>query len=319
MTPTPDIRIVRRRDLMDAPDYRRLRAHVRAGAWCRVAPGAYARGAEWASLTPRQQHRVRVEEVVARLDAAVVVSHFSAAAVWGIDVLGAWPTLVDLTTPRASGGRSGGAIRRRALGLDGVATVGFGAHEVTTPAQTALDLARCLPFVPAVTAIDRAISTRRLSGALTDRSEILALMDANGPRRGDARARRALAASDALSDNVRETQLRLLVIALGFPLPRLQERRVLRSGRLVFGDLYFPEEDHWLELDGRGKYRSPEFGPDRDAAEIAIDEKNRENEIRREVRGFSRLEPADLDHPRRVYDILTADGLRATRPRPPHS
>ena len=103
------------------------------------------------------------------------------------------------------------------------------------------------------------------------------------------------------------------------PLPRLQERRVLRSGRLVFGDLYFPEEDHWLELDGRGKYRSPEFGPDRDAAEIAIDEKNRENEIRREVRGFSRLEPADLDHPRRVYDILTADGLRATRPRPPHS
>ena len=52
------------------------------------------------------------------------------------------------------------------------------------------------------------------------------------------------------------------------------------------------------------------------AAAIVIDEKNRENEIRREVRGFSRLEATDADHPRRVYDILTRDGLRSRLPRP---
>ena len=97
---------------------------------------------------------------------------------------------------------------------------------------------------------------------------------------------------------------------------RLQERRVLRSGRLVFGDFYFPNHDHWAELDGRGKYRSPDFGADRDPAEIVIDEKNRENEIRREVRGFSRWEPFDADHPRRLYDILTTDGLPSSLPRP---
>ena len=47
-----------------------------------------------------------------------------------------------VTTERASGGRSGGAIRRVATGLDGVDRVPYGRHEVTTAAQTALDAAR---------------------------------------------------------------------------------------------------------------------------------------------------------------------------------
>ncbi|WP_295577492.1 hypothetical protein [uncultured Microbacterium sp.] len=128
--------------------------------------------------------------------------------------------------------------------------------------------------------------------------------------------RGAVAASASLAANARETQMRLLVIALGFPHPRLQERRRLRSGRLVFGDLYFPEADHWLEIDGRGKYLSPEFSAGRTPAAIVIEEKTRENEIRREVRGFSRLEATDADHPQRVYDVLTADGLRSSKPRP---
>lgn len=317
MKSTSEVRVSRRRDLLDPPDYRRLRRQVDAGLWCRIAPGVYAHTADWSALRPIEQHRLRVEEVMRRLDAPAVVSHFAAAAHWGIDVLGAWPTLVEVTIPRASGGRSGGAVRRRALGLDGVERVPLGIHEVTTPAQTALDLARELPFVRAVTAIDQALWTGRQGGPLTTRAEIAALLDAGDAHRHDGRVRRALEASEPLSANVRETQTRLLVVALGFPRPRLQERRRLASGRLVFGDLYFADEDHWVEIDGRGKYLSPEFGAGRDAAAIVIDEKNRENEIRREVRGFSRLEATDADHPRRVYDILTADGLRSTKPRPP--
>lgn len=110
--------------------------------------------------------------------------------------------------------------------------------------------------------------------------------------------------------------MRLLVVALGFPIPRRQERRTLPSGRCVFGDLSFPDADHWLEIDGRGKYTSPEYTGGRTPAAVVIDEKNRENEIRREVRGFSRLEATDADHPQRVYDVLTADGLRSSKPRP---
>lgn len=315
MMPVPEIPIVRRRELTAHPDYRRVRRHLRERTWTRIAPGVFVSSAEWRALTGIGRHRLRVEEVLARLEAPAVVSHFAAAAVWGIDLLGAWPDAVDVTIPRATGGRSGGAIRRRALGLERVERVPFGAHEVTTPAQTALDLARILPFTRAVSAIDQTLWSGRRGGALATKDDILALLGTESVR-GDARARRALAASASLAANARETQMRLLVIALGFPDPRLQERRRLRSGRVVFGDLYFPEADHWLEIDGRGKYLSAEFVAGRTPAAIVIDEKNRENEIRREVRGFSRLEATDADHPQRVYDVLTADGLRSRKPRP---
>lgn len=312
--PMREIQVARRRDDTLPTDSRRLRRAVTAGRWVRVAPGAYVPAREWAAMTPLQQHRLRVKEVADRAKERQVHSHFAAAADHGIEILGGWPTAVDVTIDRATGGRSGGAVRRRALGLDGVEIVQRNGHLVTSAAQTALDLARCLPFVEAVAVVDQAIWARRPGGALTTLDEMRRLLESSS-RRGAASALRAMAASRTLADNVRETESRLLIERLGFPTPRLQERRVLPSGRVVFGDFFFPEADHWGELDGRGKYLSPEFGRKRPVAEIVIDEKNRENEIRRTVRGFSRWEPADIT-PRRLYDILTADGLRSTRPRP---
>lgn len=192
----------------------------------------------------------------------------------------------------------------------------WGRHRVTTPAQTALDLARVLPFVEGVAVVDQAIQSGRPGGALTTRAEIEGLWALDAAHRGNPRASRAISFANPLAANVRESQSRVVLARLGFPTPRLQERRVLRSGRLVYGDFFFPAYDHWAELDGRGKYRSPDFGADRDPAAIAIDEKNRENEIRREVRGFSRWEPFDADNPRLLYDILTSDGLPSCLPRP---
>jgi hypothetical protein len=245
-----------------------------------------------------------------------IVSHFAAAAIWRIDVLGAWPASVDITCAPARGGRSSGAIRRHPRALDHLQLAEFGGHLVTTPAQTALDLARVVPYVNGVAIVDQAIRAERTGGALTTIPEMLALPDARLPHRGDARAMRAISFADPHAANVRESQSRVVIAHLGFPRPQLQERRVLRSGRLVFGDFYWLDHDHWGELDGEGKYRTPEFGAHRDAAEIAIDEKNRENEIRREVRGFARWEPSDADNPRQLYDILTSSGLPSALPRP---
>lgn len=314
--PVPDVEVARRRELLAPGDNRRLSRHVRAGEWVRIAPGSYVVREDWAALTPIERHRLRVDEVVLRLPTPTVVSHLAAAALWGIDVLGIWPTTVDVTIERATGGRSGGAVRRHALGLEGVERIPFGRHEVTTAAQTTLDLARALPYVRAVTAVDQALWSQRRGGPLCTKGDLLGALEKSDPRRGDVRARRAIEAGADLAANVRETQARVVAIGLGFGTPRLQERRVLRSGRLVFGDLYFPEHDHWVEIDGRGKYLSPQFGRGRDPAEIVLDEKDRENEIRREVRGFSRLGATDADHPGRMYDILTRDGLPSSKARP---
>ncbi|QAY61664.1 hypothetical protein ET475_02265 [Microbacterium protaetiae] len=192
----------------------------------------------------------------------------------------------------------------------------WGDHEITTPAQTALDLARVLPFVRAVSAVDQAIWSERPGGPLTTLADIRKLLESSAPSRGDARARRVLDFANPLAANVRESQSRVVVVQLGFPMPLIQVRRTLRSGRLAIADLFFEREDHWCEIDGRGKYLSPEFGADRSSAEIVIDEKNRENEIRREVRGFSRWEALEADNPRRIWDILTGDGMPCSRPRP---
>ncbi|NNH05408.1 hypothetical protein HLA99_16310 [Microbacterium ulmi] len=192
----------------------------------------------------------------------------------------------------------------------------FGIHAITTPAQTALDLARAEPFVRGVSVVDQAIWSGRDGGALADLGVIAELWESQRGRRGEARALRAISFASPLAANVRESQSRVLVAQLGFPRPRLQERRVLASGRVVFADLYFPEHDHWCEIDGRAKYLDPAFLDGRTAEQAVIDEKNRENEIRREVRAFSRWEAKDADVPRAIYDILTGSGLPSVLPRP---
>lgn len=313
---TIPITVMRRRGMVDPPDDRRLRAAVRAGAWIRITLGVYARGDEWRRLRPNEQHRVRVLETMHRLRSPVLISHRAAAAIWNIDTLGPWPALVETTIERAGGGRSSGRVRRYARGLDGIQAVPIGAHQITTPGQTALDLARSLPFTHGVAAVDQAIAANRPGGALTTTDEIRFLQFTQPSPRGDARAARVLDFAVTGAANVRESQMRVLVHALGFPDARVQERRVLPSGRVAYGDLYFPSHDHWLEIDGNGKYLSPEYTGGRDPAQIVIDEKARENEIRRIVHAFSRLDATDADRPRRVYDILTGDGLPSRLPRP---
>lgn len=316
LAPTPHVRVTRRADHGAPIDDRKLRRAIADGRTVRIGPGSFAPADEWARLSPIEKHRVRVQETARRMRSTVVVSHFSAAAVWGIDVLGGWPDLVDISRPASGGGRSSGGIRRHAVGIDTLQVVPWGRHAVTSPAQTALDLARIVPFVNAVAVIDQAIWSGRRSGPLTTIEEILHVHEGEPPHRGDVRAMRAVGFADPLAANVRESQSRVVIAQLGFPRPRLQERRILRSGRLVYGDFFWPGLEHWGELDGKGKYRSPEFGDRRPEWQIVLDEKNRENEIRREVRGFSRWEPADADVPSRLYDILTGDGLPSALPRP---
>ncbi|MFT4212138.1 MAG: hypothetical protein QM626_09720 [Microbacterium sp.] len=308
--------LVRRSERADPIDGRRLKRAVDSGEWVRVVPGVFASSREWRRLLPLERHRVRVIETMRRLPAPATFVLHAAAAIWRMDVLGRWPAQVDVAVRSSGGARSSGTVRRHAVDPRGLALLPVGRHFVTTPAQTAVDLALTLPHVVAVTAIDQSLWDRRRGGALTTRDELRRVQAANSHRRGHARAGRAIAAAEDGAANVRETEARLELIRLGFPRPRLQERRILRTGRLVYGDMYFPEADHWLEVDGDGKYVSPEYTGGRSPEEIVIDEKNRENEIRREVRGFSRLGPKDAGRPRLLYDILTFDGLRSILPRP---
>jgi len=311
----PDIPIIRRRD-SEAGDQALARA-VRDGMLVRVVPGSSVPVAAWAGLPPMDRHLVRVIEAVDRSLGRIVVSHHAAAAVWGIDVLGGWPVRIDTTVPRRSGGRGSGVFARHTLTASDVETVPWRGHELTTPAQTALDLARTIGFTRAVSAVDQVRWGARTGGPLATDAAIERLRAHAQARRGDPRARRVLAFSTDLSDSVRESQSRVLLHQLGFPRPELQHGFRLPDGRRVRSDFWFPEFDHVGEFDGLSKYLDPAMTRGRTAADVLAAEKDRGDKLARLVRRISRWRTPDLEDPRRLYDILTGDGLPSPRPRPP--
>jgi hypothetical protein len=142
-----------------------------------------------------------------------VLAGFSASAVHGSK----W---IDPTLP--------GAIidtnRRKACGVqaweerieaDEIAVVNQ--MRVTTPARTALDLARRYPRGIAVSAVDALVQATDLKMA-----DVELLIDRYRGRRGMKAARVALELVDGGAQSPKETWLRLLLLRAGFPRPQTQ-------------------------------------------------------------------------------------------------
>ena len=308
--------VVHRRREHDGPvDDRRLRRLVQSGAQVRIAAGSYADASGWNALTPMQRHQVRVLEIADRGRGCRVFTHSAAAAIWSIDRIGSWPMPVDIRIAQASGGRSSGGIRRRALGFDGVELVPWRGHLVTSPAQTAIDIAAESGFTDGVIALDQARWGRRPGGPLTDVGQIRQVL-AGQFRRGLGRVHRAIAFSTDLSDSVRESQSRVLIDRLGFPAPILQRSFTLPGLGDVRTDFWFEDFEHVGEFDGTGKYLDPALLEGRTPEEALLAEKDRGDALRRVVRRVSRWRTPALRDPRELYDVLTGDGLPSRLPRP---
>lgn len=297
-------------------DYRRVRRAIETDAVTRIARGSYVTSAAWSALTPREQHRHRVLEAMARARSTLVLSHFAAAAVWGLDVLGAWPNEVDVRVDRSRGGRSTGLLRRHVMGVDDAEIVDWEGHLITSPAQTAMDLAAVLPFTLGVVVLDQALWTRRPGGALASRHELETVRENESIRRGVVKLHRALEFATELSDSVRESHSRVLLHRLGFPAPVLQHPIRLADGTTIRSDFLWPEFDHAGEFDGTGKYLEPALLAGRTPEQALIAEKDRGDALRRVVSRVSRWRTPALHTPRILFDILTADGLPSSRRRP---
>lgn len=312
----PVATVYRRRENDGEPvNDRRLRARIDSAAITRIAPGSFVDTRLWGRLTPLARHAQRVWEAAMRSRAKTVFSHWSAAALHGIDILGAWPAHIDVSIAAAAGGRSSGAIRRHTRDLAEIGTTGWQGHRVTTPLRTAVDLAASLPFVEAVAVADQTLWARRVGGALVERDVLLAAAHSRTGR-GSARATRAADFASPLADSVRESQSRVLISTMGFPEPELQARFVLLDGREAFTDFFWRDHGHIGEFDGAGKYRDPAMLKGRSPEEVLLAEKDREDELRRQVRAFSRWRIPALKSPRLLYDILRGAGLPTATGRP---
>jgi very-short-patch-repair endonuclease len=190
--------------------------------------------------------RARIAAVLLTAPAGAVVSHQSAAALWGIEIpLQREDRRVHLTVSTGSAvrGRSDRFIHRRVLEAEDV--VRRDAFHLTSPARTWRDLAGVLEEAPLLAVTDQFL---RL-GCTVQQLERELRRQPTG--RGIARARTVLPLGDRRAESPMESVLRWLVFSNDLPAPDLQLDIRTTGGRFIGrGDLVWAEAKVLVEFDG---------------------------------------------------------------------
>ncbi len=216
--------------------------NIRRQRWVRVEPGILmATGHQQAPLDPLLLAALRAGP-------GAVVARRSAASAFGWDLLDV-PAMPEIIVPRRCT-RSAKDLIRSDLRPDEVTVHGL--LLVTTPDRTVLDLARILPTLEAVVAVDSAYR----SGEVTPASSEVTWRDRRSLR-GHRQARRVLDLASPLSGSVPESEFRVRVALSGLPLP-LCQFVVTVDGRFVARvDFAWPDLRLIVEIDGFAYHSSP--------------------------------------------------------------
>jgi len=249
-------------------ELRRSRAQRRLVA---LRPGAYLRSGDPRLDDAVAHHLLAVRAASHALVADGVVSHVSAATLHGLTLWGVPLDRVHFTRDRRSGGRLTALRHVHTAGLDDDEITEVDGIAVTTTARTLADLARTLPFEPALVVADAALHRHRTTAPAFAE----AVARAAG-RRGSPPARRVVAAADLRSESPGETRSRIAIARAGLPAPTLQHEVPEIRART---DFYWPEFRTVGEFDGKVKY-GRELRPGRTPGDVVYAEKRREDALR---------------------------------------
>lgn len=265
---------------------RELGEAVAHGRLRRVHRGAYVDGEVWDQLWPEGRQLVRVCAVRrASLGGGPVFSHLSAAALWGLPLVG--PIRDDVHTAIRSRrhSRTEAGVVRHQMALDEGDIVRRHGLRCTSLIRTVVDLARLLRPEAVVAAGDAALRMVSIDGHEVDHGEVDAWR-AEVDRlcvaglRGVRRARWIGAFADGRAQLPGESVSRLQLHRLGFRDIDLQIPVVGPDGARYFADFGFPRSQAFGEFDGEDKYRDAELRTTPTAADAVMAEKHREDEIR---------------------------------------
>ncbi|MFE5699711.1 hypothetical protein [Rhodococcus koreensis] len=278
------------------------------GEWQRIGRGAYLSAAVCSALGDEERHRFLIDSTLHALSDDAVLSHQSAAVVYGLPL---WRTALDrvhVTRNRRGGGR----VKRRVtvhcapIG-DRVAVVD--AHALTLPARTVVDLARTLPFEQAVVAGDAAVRTFGIS-----RDELGAELALAARRHGIDAARRVVHFVSGHSESVGESRSRVMLARAGLAVPSQQGEVFDPGGRRV-GRVDFHFDGIVLgEFDGRVKYGRL-LKPGQSPGDAVFAEKQREDALRDLGFRVVRWTWEDLESPSQAVDRVRRAIARAESPR----
>ena len=113
--------------------------------------------------------------------------------------------------------------------------------------------------------------------------------------------------STDLSDSCGESQCRAVIQLLGFDAPELQVEFRDDQGAM-YPDFYWRGINCAAEFDGKSKYTRNEYTGG-DPAEVVWREKQREDRLRRQLSGFTRILTFDVKHPESLARLLVDLGV----------
>ena len=271
------------RERVGAAELGRYYRAVQLGETVVIHPGVCLPAAVWSGLSIDERFLARIRALALSARSPLVFGVESAAALWRLPIIGAWPRQATVLADRAAGGRSTSWITRRCEGLpneiwvvDGLATSGL--------SRTVVDVARHASFGVAVAMADRALAPKndRSGGALSQcvsKAELLDVLTSLEILHGVAKALSVIDFANGDSGSAGESISRVVIYRLGFPEPVLQYEFFDTKGRIVV-DFWWPDNSLVGEFDGRGKYLRYEYTLGRSVAGVVLDEKERENRLR---------------------------------------
>ncbi|HLU64520.1 MAG TPA: hypothetical protein VKY66_08345 [Protaetiibacter sp.] len=294
-TPTPTLHdrpteLVLARELSrlvyDDPAARRAAAR---GELIRVRRGVYVPTEVWAAADARERYVLVCRGYALSRREQPVLSHQSAAAIWGLPHLGRQPSEVHIVTDSPTASRSLAGVRTHLAPLASDDVVLVDGVVVTSLARTVVDLAATADVVNAVACLDHVLHVDRWRGPRTAvrREHLEHTLERLGPVRGRVRARARIGFAETGAATLAESASRVTMALVGAPPPRLQHPFEGENGSYEV-DFYFPDQDAIGETDGRVKYLDPRFRSGRSAEEVLYAEKLREDDLRRLVRAFGR-------------------------------
>ena len=227
--------------ILDHLSRRGMQRHLRTAALVKIFPGIYSLGA------PDELTRLRGLDL--RCGQHVAVCLGTAAAVFGFDTEGE----IDLHVLNPEGhllrGYDGLVVHRR----DGAPLTNWRTRRLTTPAWTAVEVARGLRRPRALATLDAALRSQTC-----DERDLLAVAKAQAGRRGIVTVRDLIPLARPGAESPMESEARLVMLDGGLPEPLLQYEIVDRDGRLWRVDFAWPERKVAVEYDGFDWHSSPE-------------------------------------------------------------
>ena len=220
---------------------RGFEAELKTGNLERIWQGIYCRG------EPTDELRLRGLDL--SCGTAVPVCLGTAAALHGFDT--EEPADIHVLSPPGSRLRSadGLVVHRR----DGAPLVTVGERPTTSPAWTAIEVARSLRRPRLLATLDAALGSGSCS-----RPDLWRAASQQAGRRGIVAVRDLIAVADGLAESPMESEARLAMIDGGLPIPALQFEVIDGNGELRRLDFAWPDQRVAVEYDGVDWHSGPD-------------------------------------------------------------